>query len=242
MKWKTKISNANDEGSVVRGKNLEDLVGKISYADMVFLLLRGKLPSAEESKMMDAILVCVAEHSIAVPSITSARIAASGSGSFVQGVAAGILAIGEHHGGAGEGAAKVLQENLGKSAAEIVAAFSARKERIPGYGHKVYTTDPRTQKLFSIAKDLGIFGSYCNLALEIEKELEKNGGKKLCLNVDGAIAALISEMGFHWKSGRAFFVIPRTAGISAHVIEELTEEKPFSKRLEEGEYEYLGEK
>ncbi len=240
MKWKTKISNSNDEGSSVRGHKLEDLVGKISYADMVFLLLRGKLPSAEETKMMDAILVCVAEHSIAVPSITSARIAASGSGSFVQGVAAGILAIGEHHGGAGEGAAKVFQENLGKSAAEIVSAFSARKERIPGYGHKVYTVDPRTQKLFSIAKDLGIFGSYCNLALEIEKELEKNGGKKLCLNVDGAIAALISEMGFHWKTARAFFVIPRTAGISANVIEELMEEKPFSKRLEEGEYEYTG--
>ena len=242
MKWKTKISDANDEGTKIRGKALEDLVGKISFAEMVFLLLRGKLPSIEESKMMEALLVCVAEHSIAVPSITSGRIAASGSGSFVQGVAAGILAIGEHHGGAGEGCAKVLQENLGKPAAEVVTKFSARKERIPGYGHKIYTVDPRTKKLFSIAKELGIFGSYCNLALEIEKELEKSGGKKLCLNVDGAIAAIISEMGFHWKSARAFFVIPRTAGISAHVIEELMEEKPFSKRLEEGEYEYAGEK
>ena len=242
MKWKTKISDANDEGTSVRGKALEDLVGKISYADMVFLLLAGKMPTPEESKMMEALLVCVAEHSIAVPSITSARIAASGSGSFVQGVAAGILAIGEHHGGAGEGCARVLQENLGKPAAEIVVNFSARKERLPGFGHKVYTTDPRTKKLFSIAKELGIFGSYCNFALELEKELERAGGKKLCLNVDGAIAAIISEMGFHWKSGRAFFVIPRTAGISAHVIEELMEEKPFSKRLEDGEYEYTGEK
>ncbi len=242
VKWKTKISDSSDEGTSVRGYGLEELVGKISYAEMVFLLLRGKLPSAEEGKMVDAILVSVAEHSVGTPSITSARIAASGSGSFVQGVAAGVLAIGEHHGGAGEGCARALQENLGKPAADVIGAFAARKERLPGYGHKVYTTDPRTQKLFALAKELGIFGSYCNFALELEKALEKSQGKKLCLNVDGAIAALISEMGFHWKAARAFFVIPRVSGISAHVIEELTEEKPFAKRLESSEYEYTGER
>src|SRR3989344_6857161 len=180
VKWKTKISDSVDEGISVRGYNLEELVGKISYSDMVFLLLKGKLPSKEESKMMEAIMVSVAEHSIGTPSITSARIAASGSGSFVQGLAAGILSMGEHHGGAGEGCARVLQENLGKTAGDVVSAFSARKERLPGYGHKVYTTDPRTQKLFKLAKELGIFGSYCNFALELEKELEKSQGKKLC--------------------------------------------------------------
>jgi len=242
VKWKTKISDSTDEGTSVRGYNLEELVGNISYSNMVFLLLKGKLPSKEESKMMEAIMVSVAEHSVGTPSITAARIAASGSGSFIQGLAAGILSIGEHHGGAGEGCARVLQENLGKSAAEVVVKFAANKERFPGYGHKVYTTDPRTQKLFKLAKELGVFGNYCNLALEIEKELEKSQGKKLCLNIDGAIASLISEMGFHWKTARAFFAIPRTAGISAHVIEELMEEKPFSKRLESHEYEYTGEK
>src|SRR3989338_9003154 len=87
MKWKTKISDANDEGTKMRGKALEELVGKISYAEMVFLLLRGKMPTPEESKMMESFLVGVAEHSIAFPSITAARIAASGWGSFVQGVA-----------------------------------------------------------------------------------------------------------------------------------------------------------
>ena len=242
VKWKTKISDSTDEGTSIRGYSLEELVGKVSYAEIVYLLLRGKLPTAEEGKMVDSILVSVAEHSLGTPSITSARIAASGSGSFVQGLAAGILSMGEHHGGAGEGCARVLQENLGKTAGDVVSAFSARKERLPGYGHKVYTTDPRTQKLFKLAKELGIFGSYCNFALELEKELEKSQGKKLCLNVDGVIAAIISEMGFHWRAARAFFVIPRTAGIAAHVIEELTEEKPFAKRLESSEYEYTGER
>ncbi len=242
-KWKTKISDSNGGGAVVRGKKLEELVGKISFTEMIYLVLKGKLPAQNERNVLDAIFVSAAEHGIAVPSATTARIAASGSGNFVQSVAAGILALGKYHGGAIEGCARVLQENVGKeSADEIVADAKTRGERLAGFGHKIYTEDPRTKKLFEIAKSENIFGKHCEFALRIESALEKSLGRKLCLNIDGAIAALISDLGFDWRLANAFFIIPRTVGISAHVFEELTEEKPYSKRLDDGEWEYLGDK
>ncbi len=242
VEWKTKISDSKESGAVIRGKKLDELVGKVSFTEMIYLVLKGKLPTQSEKNILDAIFVSAAEHGIAVPSATTARIAASGSGNFVQSVAAGILALGKHHGGAIEGCARVLQESAGKKTAdEIVADAKARGERLAGFGHKIYTEDPRTKRLFDIARAENIFGKHCGLALQIEYVLEKSAGRKLCLNIDGAIAALISDLGFDWRLANAFFVIPRTVGISAHVFEELTEEKPYSKRLDEGEYKYLGE-
>ncbi len=260
VEWKTKISDSKESGAVIRGKKLEELVGKISFTEMIYLVLKGKLPSQSEKNVLDAIFVSAAEHGIAVPSATTARIAASGSGNLVQSVAAGILALGKYHGGAIEGCAKVLQESagkpelnevrrgpansssLGRTADEIVADAKARGERLAGFGHKIYTEDPRTKKLFEIAKSENIFGRHCEFALQLEAALEKSSGRKLCLNIDGAIAALISDLGFDWRLANAFFIIPRTVGISAHVFEELTEEKPYSKRLDDGEWEYLGDK
>ncbi len=240
VEWKTKIADSKESGAVIRGKKLDELVGKVSFTEMIYLVLKGRLPAQNEKNVLDAIFVSAAEHGVAVPSVTTARIAASGSGNFVQSVAAGILALGRHHGGAIEGCARVLQENTGKKTAEeIIADAKARGERLAGFGHKIYTEDPRTKKLFEIAQAEDIFGKHCGFALQIEYALEKSAGRKLCLNIDGAIAALISDLGFDWRLANAFFVIPRTVGISAHVFEELTEEKPYSKRLDDGEYRYV---
>jgi citryl-CoA lyase len=97
------------------------------------------------------------------------------------------------------------------------------------------------ESIFEIAKELGFFGDYCRFALEVEKAIEEIKGKKLVLNVDGAIAAIVSQMGFDWRLGKGFFIIGRIPGLVAHVYEELVMEKPFSKRLdEEKEVEYLG--
>jgi len=239
-KWKTKIADSSPERTVVRGYNLMDLIGKLSFSEMIFLELRGKLPTEKEKKMMDAIFVSTVEHGIAPPSITAARIAFSGGNPISAGVAAGVLAIGEHHGGAIEQSAKVFQENLLKSADQVVDLFRKERNRLPGYGHKIYTIDPRTIKMFEVAKELGIFGNHCRFAQEVERALEKSLGRKLCLNVDGAIAAIVSDMGFDWRLGKGFFIIGRTVGIIAHLHEEWTTEPPF-RRLDSEEYEYLGE-
>jgi len=240
-KWKTKIGDSTEERTVVRGYNLEKLVGKLTFTEMIFLELIGRLPNDKEKDMIDAIFVSTVEHGIAVPSITTARISLSAGNPMNAAVAAGILGIGDYHGGAIEQAAKIFQENLKMKAEDLVKNFKEQNKRIPGYGHKIYATDPRTVKLLEIAKKNKIYGKHVEFALEVEKALEKSAGRKLCLNIDGCIAAIISDMGFDWRLGKGLFIIPRTVGIVAHVHEEWLNEKPF-RRLSEEEYEYQGEK
>jgi citryl-CoA lyase len=241
-KWRTAISFHDGQEAYVRGYRLRDLVGNLTFTEAIYLVLKGELPTENETKMLDAIFVATVEHSIAPPSIIAARAVISGGNKMNVGVGAGILAFGEAHGGALEGAMKFLQENVERNPEEVVREYLQRGERIPGYGHRFYKDfDPRTVELFEIAKKLGFFGKYAKFALEVEKAIEKLKGKKLVLNVDGAIAAIVSEMGFDWRLGKGFFIIGRTPGIVAHVYEELTMEKPFSKRLdEEKEVEYIG--
>jgi len=239
-KWKTKIGKATKDKTVVRGYDLKELIGKITFTEMVFLEFIGKLPSKEEKEMMDAILVSTVEHGITVPSITTARISLSSGNQLNAAVAAGLLGIGKYHGGAIEQAAKLFQENLNSDTEEIIKKFKEEKKRIPGYGHKIYTTDPRTVKLLEIARENNISGKHIELALNIEKSLEKATGRKLCLNVDGCIAAIISDMGFDWRLGNGLFILPRTAGIIAHVHEEWLDGKKY-RRLSEEETEYSGD-
>jgi len=243
-KWRTAISWHFDKEAYVRGYKLQDLVKNLTFSEAIYLVLKGELPKENEAKMLDAIFVSLVEHSIAPPSVIAARAVASGGNSLHVGVGAGILAFGEFHGGALEGAMKFLQENVDKNPEEVVKAYLERGIRIPGYGHRYYKEfDPRSKVLLDLAKELGFYGKYVKFALEVEKAIEKIKGKKLILNVDGAIASIVSEMGFDYRLGKGFFIIGRTPGLVAHVYEELTTEKPFSKRLnEEEEVEYLGEK
>ncbi|MBN1385946.1 citryl-CoA lyase [Candidatus Woesearchaeota archaeon] len=248
-KWKTSIADSTQEGAIIRGYPLIDMIDKLTFTEAIFLLLKGELPSEKQRKMTDAILVTSIEHGIAPPSAQAARIIASGGNSINVAIAGGILTLGEHHGGAIEEAARIMQENAPRTvnenpkkiAAEIVRNILDQKKRLSGFGHKLYTTDPRTTKLFEVARKIGFFGPACELALEMEKQIEEQKGRKLCLNVDGAVAAIITEMGFDWRMAKAFFIIPRTCGLAAHSYEELTKEAPF-RRLEKGEYEYIGEK
>ncbi|ACO04700.1 MAG TPA: citryl-CoA lyase [Persephonella sp.] len=241
-KWRTAISWHFDHEAYVRGYKLADLIGTLSFTEAIFLVLKGELPSEREKRVLDSIFVSLVEHSIAPPSVIAARAVASGGNSLHVGVGAGILAFGEAHGGALEGAMRFLQENAEKDPETVVNEFFKEGKRIPGYGHRYYKKyDPRSLKIMEIAEREGFYGKYCEFAGKVEKIIEKIKGKKLVLNVDGAIAAVVSEMGFDWRLGKGFFIIGRTAGLVAHVYEELTMEKPFSKRLdEEKEVEYLG--
>jgi len=219
MEWKTNISKITEDGVILRGEKLDQLMESKSFTEVIFLTLKGKLPSKNEKGMLDAILVSSIVHSIGVPSITAARIIKSSGTPFSTAVAGGILAIGENHGGAVEKCAKLLQS--GKSAHAIVEDSVKNKERIPGLGHKVYKDeDPRTVKLFSLAEKLNIYGKSIDLLKKIEQELENVKGNKFPINIDGAIAAIISDMGFSWEVANAFFIIPRTVGICANVHEE----------------------
>ena len=239
MKWNSKITKVEPNHLVTKGYRQEDLIGKVPYSYVVYLLLKGELPSEEHGKMIDAILTASIDHGATPPSAMASRVVASGGVPLPTAVAAGVLAIGDAHGGAIEKGAKLLQESIsrmkdeGKSvqemAAIIVKESKEQKKRILGFGHRVHTSDPRTKRLFSLADELKISGNNVALSKAIEIELEKSTGKKLPINVDGAIAAIISDMGFDWRLGKGFFLLGRVAGLTAHVYEEQTREKPMRK-------------
>jgi len=244
-KWKTAITEIKRGEIRVRGYDIREMMEKLSFTAAVFLILKGELPTKEESEMMRAILVSSIDHGVTPPSVLSARSVLSGGNPLNSAVAAGILTIGDVHGGAIERCARILQnwakrtDEISSVAKELVSDFIYKRRRIPGFGHRLHETDPRTVKLFQIAKDLNFFGKHMELAQAIEVELTNSLGRKLPINVDGAIAAVISDMGFDWRLGKGFFLISRVPGLVAHAYEELTRERPMRK-LGDWHYEYDG--
>ncbi|HVQ01653.1 MAG TPA: citryl-CoA lyase [Candidatus Thermoplasmatota archaeon] len=249
MKWKTSISKIEPNHIVTKGYRQEDLIGNVPFAHVVYLLLRGSLPSQQDGRMMDAILTACIDHGVTPPSAIASRTVASGGVPLPTAVAAGILSIGDAHGGAIEKGAKILQEGVirmrkekkpvDEIAVSLVKEANDQKKRIPGFGHRIHTADPRTKRLFALADELGIAGDHVSLSKAIETALEKSQGKKLPINVDGAIAAIISDMGFDWRLGKAFFLLGRVAGLTAHVYEEQTQEKPM-REMFSIDYDYVG--
>ncbi|MEW6424310.1 MAG: citryl-CoA lyase [Bacillota bacterium] len=236
--YRTAISLAGAEDILVRGYSLIDLVGNVNLGTMVSLLIKGELPSRAEGEMIEAILVACAEHGVRPPSIQAARQVASGGVQFQACVAAGVLALGDSHGGAIEQCMQVLQEaaagiksgekNAEEVAVEVLSAVRSARRRLPGFGHPVHKIDPRTVRLFQLAEEYGIKGLHCDLAEELTKRSKVILGRALPLNVDGAVAALLSDMGFDWQVGKGFFILGRTFGIVAHVYEEITRERPMA--------------
>ncbi len=239
MEWKSEITEVKPNHLLTKGYLQQDLIGNIPFPHVVYLLLRGKLPSDEHGTMMDAILTACIDHGVTSPSPMAARVVASGGVPLPSAVAAGILSIGDAHGGAiekgaqfmQEGVKRMIEENVSiKEMAEILVDESRKNhQRILGFGHRVHTQDPRTVRLFTLADELGVAGPHIQLAKAIENALVASLGKNLPINVDGAIAAVISDMGFDWRLGKAFFLMGRVAGLTAHVYEEQTKFKPMRK-------------
>jgi citryl-CoA lyase len=238
MKWRTAISTHNDGELYVRGIRLTELIKEAGLAEVIFLVLGGRRPEKNEEKMLEAVLISMIEHGVEVPSAFVARSVASTGNPSNSALAAGILAIGDFHGGAIEKAAFYLQSS--ETPQKIVADALQKKEHLPGYGHKIYKTeDPRATALFKKAEELGLARKYLSRARDIEKELARESGKSVPLNVDGAIAAIISELGFDWRLGKSLFVLGRLPGLIAHVAEENKNEKPY-RRLDPEDVEYNG--
>jgi len=239
MKWKTEISTHKDGELYIRGQKLADLVAENTFTEVVYLLLRGKMPSNAERQMLDAMLVSIVEHSVAVPTAFVPRTVVSTGNNLHTAVAAGVLAVGDNHGGALENSMRAMQSDVAPK--DFVADALARKERIAGYGHKIYKDeDPRATALFSKAVTLGLPSTYRDRAVEIGKELREQSGKKLPLNVDGAMAAILTELGFDPELGKAFFAFGRMPGMIAHAREEQKSGESF-RRFTDEDVEFTGE-
>jgi citrate synthase len=221
--WRTSLSSVEPNKILIRGYRVQDLMERCSFGDILYLTFKGDLPAGNEGKLIEMIMVSSTDHSFFAPSIDAARFVASGGVPLQAAVAAGIISLGDHHGGAIEQCSKLLQEAVpaGLSASGIVSDYRARKQRVPGFGHPWHDRDPRTLKLIAKAKEWKLAGPHLALAESISSEL------KLPANIDGVISGIISDMGIPWPYGRAFFIIPRSVGLAAHAVEEMTRERPF---------------
>jgi citrate synthase len=243
--WRTGISRVSPGEIRVRGYDLVDLIGRRPFGDVVYLLLSGELPEGNEGRMIDACLVAASEHSVVAPSVIAARHVASSGVPLQAAVAAGTIALGDHHGGAVDAAARVLLDAAdtglpdAEAARQVAERLRERRRRLPGYGHVVHDPDPRAGRLLEVAEDLGFRGRWCALAEAFEEVTGDVFGRNLRMNVDGALAAILLELGLDWRLGKAFYVIARAPGFVAHVFEEQTRERPY-RDVDWREVEYDG--
>jgi citryl-CoA lyase len=221
--WNTSLSKVTKNKILIRGYRIDELMEHCSFGDVIYLTFVGELPEGNQGRMLETIIVSSTDHSLLAPSVNSTRFVASGGVPLQAGVAAGLISLGDHHGGAVEKCAELLQEavEIGTEAGDIVRAYRERHERIPGFGHPIHDKDPRTVQLIQKARGWNLDGKHLALAEGIGNELGKP------MNVDGAISGIISDLGISWRYGKAFFVISRAVGLSAHYVEEVTRERPF---------------
>jgi citrate synthase len=239
--WRTAITNADGNRVIIRGHDLVSLMQHGTYADVVALLLGGHKPDDGERRLVDAILIAIADHGAGSPSAATARMAATGNRHAPEAaVAAGILAIGDAHAGAGMACMTIIAEALERATHEARAladvaratALEARTagRRLPGLGHRIYRADPRTTVLFAIAEQYGKAGRGIAFMRALEAAVAETI-KPLPINVDGAIAAVLYDLGYPAAAAKLIFIVGRTAGLAAHVIEEYTRERPMRVRI-----------
>jgi citrate synthase len=241
---KTHLGKAEEDRILVRGMDLTaELLGTTTYTDMVAIMLLGRRPSSEETRMLDALLVVLVEHGLVKPVVAARFVYSNAPESLQAAVAASLLGAGSRHLGSSEWCAQVLQEGLprasaagadgatlGAVATRIVDDHAARGDRVPGIGHRTHPEgDPRAVRLYEIARETGTFGPYSRLLLEVAALAGERAGRPLPVNVTGAIASIASDMGLRWQMTRAFALIGRTLGALAHIQEEMDE--PISDEL-----------
>src|ERR1044072_1199253 len=246
--WHSAITRIQPNKVAVRGYDIAELMGRVSFGAAVYLILTAEMPSPAIARLMDGILVSSIDHGATPPSALSARNVASTGATLSASVAAGIMSINRHHGGAIEDCARQLKAiadraanesiSLDEAATRTLRSMSEAGERMSGFGHRVHHKDPRTARLFELAREAGVDGVHMQAARAVEKAFA-DAKKSLPINVDGAIGAILADLGMSPAAFNGIFMIARTPGLIAHVIEEKTRERPM-RRIDPVNHGYDG--
>jgi citrate synthase len=221
--WATGITRITPGSITLRGRAIQDLIGSVSYPEMVWLLLRGDLPQPREAALLEAALVAGVDHGVQAPSIASARMAATCGVGLNNAIANGINVLGDVHGGAGQQCVELLQRIDSRrpqsGLEEAVAAELEHQRYVPGFGHRFHPVDPRREPLLRLvseaARDGIVEGRHLEAIMEIERQVAP-----VPMNIDGATAVIYAELGFPAPLARGLFVLSRSVGILAHAWEE----------------------
>jgi citrate synthase len=233
--WRTSIIDMAPGQISYRGYAIQDLIGQVGFAQMIWLMLRGELPSKAHSNLLEAALMAGVDHGPQAPSIAIARMAVTCGVDLNNAIASAVNVLGDVHGGAGEQAMRLYHAAAARIATGIdqrVAVQDALADYVAtygkfvsGFGHRFHLNDPRAPCLLALvdaaARDGVVSGRFASIARTIEDELLANKGKHIPMNIDGATAVIYAELGFAAPLARGLFCLSRSVGILAHAWEQM---------------------
>jgi citrate synthase len=237
-KWRTALTCIEPNKILVRGYPLDEMMGRLTFGEAIYLLLMGEVPSPSVGSLMEAMLVSFIDHGATPPSTLAARNTATTGASLRSCVAAGVLGFGKYHGGDIESCMQFLDGGLDlvrqgasyrDAAEQIVESALQSDEGVPGFGHRYHTRDPRAARLFQMALELEVEGEHVQMIRAVEMVItERNQtSTPLPVNIDGAIAAVSGDIGIPPSVANALFIISRVPGITAQAREEYERHKPM---------------
>ena len=250
-KWRTALTFIEPNKILVRGYPLDEIMGRLTFGETIYLLLMGECPTPGIGRLMEAMLVSFIDHGATPPSTLAARNTATTGAPLRACVAAGILGFGRYHGGDIESCMQFLDAGVelvrgGASyrdaAEEIVARWKETGDALPGFGHRFHTRDPRAARLFQMALELEVEGTHIQMIRAVEMLLHTRHRPEdppLPINIDGAIAAVCSDLGMPPTVANALFIISRVPGIAAQAQEERDRQQPM-RQIDPKDHVYDG--
>jgi citrate synthase len=229
--WKTSIIDMEPGRIELRGNPIQDLIGNISFPDMIWMMVRGDRPSEAQSKLFEAALVSAVDHGPQAPSIAAARMAVTCGLPLNNAMASAVNMLGDVHGGAGEQAVELFHFVMaydGPVSDALGAWKDARGKIIPGFGHRFHKpTDPRAPRLMELVDQPWVRGhAMANLPRSPKRLKQFCGNKRarsIPMNIDGATAVIYAELGFAPPLARGLFCLSRSVGILAHSWEQMNQ-------------------
>lgn len=232
--WTTEIIDIKPGEIAVRGYPIQDLIGKLSFPQMIWLMLRGDLPTPQQAALLEAALVSAVDHGPQAPSISISRMAVTCGAELNNAMASAINVLADIHGGAGQQCMELYfdMDRRMKDGASLADAVNAGLDAwiaehgkvIPGFGHRFHPIDPRAVKMIPMveeAEQAGVVaGNFARIGRQVEATLEARKGKRIPMNIDGVTAVIYAELGFPAELGRGLFILSRSVGILAHAWEQ----------------------
>ena len=231
--WTTSIIDMEPGRIEIRGQAIQDLIGHLSFAEMIWLMLRGDTPGKGQAELLEAALVASVDHGPQAPSIAAARMAVTCGLGLNGAMGTAVHMLDDVHGGAGQQFVSILQDLASQPdwntlrLGEYLATYRQNiNPYIPGFGHRFHKpVDPRSPRLMALvakARNENIVsGQFMDIALRIEATLAEMKGKPVPMNIDGATAVIYAELGFAPEQARGLFCLSRSVGAMAHGYEQM---------------------
>ena len=234
--WRTSIIDMKPGQIAFRGHAIQDLIGSVSFGQMIWLMTQGNLPRPAQAALLECALVAGVDHGPQAPSIAAARMAATCGVGLNNVMATGVNMLGDIHGGAGEQCAELYLDiaarmEAGAALADAtcagITAWKARYSKvISGFGHRFHKpVDPRAPRLMALvreaAEDGVVSGQFADIGEAVQAEIGAARGNPIAMNIDGATAVIFCELGFPPPLSRGLFCLSRSVGVLAHGWEQM---------------------